>query len=289
MTKKKNFVIFAHARSGSVTLKLILGLHPEINIFGEPFNRTNYESAEKNKFNPDYKRLQPDFEKIKNINTLDNFLAKVNKKYNGFKHLWYSLDEEYNQHLLKNKDYKIIFLTRKNILKSIISLRIALKTDIWSTRNTERHKKIILNNEFDPIPIRVLKEGIKKIKESRKFYRQFLKKNNLPFFEITYEELYGLEVPLDKKVEKIQEIFDFLGYERVTDPKILDEIKNSLNPEKRKINDFETYLKIPNIFEIERELGSKENGYLFDGKGRLIFAQKRLEKIKERIDANEKQ
>jgi LPS sulfotransferase NodH len=288
--KNKNFIIFAHARSGSISLKKALEAHPEINILGEPFNKDYF--LRKYKESPrEINNLLIRFKNGGELKSFNEVLDAIKKNYQGFKHLWGAFNKTHNEHLLSKKNPKIIFLSRNNLLKSRISFRIALTTQIWTTKNklpVNECKKITLNYKFEPIIVNELKKGLQELNDSKKYYKQFLTKNKIPFFEITYEELYGPKISIDKKVKKIQEIFEFLGYERINDPKILEKIKGILDYKKRKMNDFETYMKIPNILEIEDKLGNKETGYLFNSQAKLKISKIKLNKIKNKLNNNEK-
>jgi len=54
-----------------------------------------------------------------------------------------------------------------------------------------------------------------------------------------------------------------LGYGEIKDKTILEKIKTRLDPLNSKLNSEKTYRLIPNIYEVERELSSPEDGYLF--------------------------
>jgi hypothetical protein len=275
--KNKNFIIFAHGRSGSNSFANILQNHPKIKILYEPFNK-KWQKKDK-------PSLIPEIEKIKDITSLEKYLKIVYKENQGIKHLFEQTNEEFNKHLLKNKNYKIIFLTRKNILKSIISKEIALKIKIWDTWKTpkEELKKLTLNHQFTQFSTKKLRIELYELKNNIKKYKKFLTKNKILFFEVIYEELYDSKKPLKEKLEKIQEIFEFLGYERINDSKIIEKIKENFDPNKRKMNDFETYHSIPNILEIEKKLSNKKNGFLFNLKEKLKISQIKLKKIKQKL------
>jgi len=67
----------------------------------------------------------------------------------------------------------------------------------------------------------------------------------------------------EEKLRKLNAIFSFLGYDEIKDETILEKMKTHFDPLNSKLNSEETYRLIPNIYEVERELGSPENGYLF--------------------------
>lgn len=272
MTNKK-IIILAHDRSGSTNLSKILSCHPKINIIIEPFNRTLQVKIKSNLINK--------LDRIKDIESLNNFLNYIHRTYNGFKTLFGILTPELREYLFLKKDYKIIILTRKNLLKSAISSLIAQKIDIWGVTKNHTLQKIrekILREINKPFPIKKIKEMIEKRKRASRHYKDLFKKNNYPFYELYYEDLFDPEIPLNKKIEKIQEIIEFLGYKKITDRRVLEEMKSLLDFNKTKINNRQTYNSIPNLSEIQRELGNDKTGYLLEDKLNILRAK--LESIK---------
>ena len=82
------------------------------------------------------------------------------------------------------------------------------------------------------------------------------------YLEVTYEELFGMHLPVENKLAKCDGIFRFLG---ARDPvgAAFSEIRSLLNPDLRKLNTEDTYRRIPNIDEIAQALQNEDNGFLF--------------------------
>jgi hypothetical protein len=255
---ENRFIIFTHTRSGSSSLAQILNMHPEIKLISEPFNK-NLQTRR----NPN---LVPLINEIKNTKTLSNFLEILNKEYKGMKHIFFHIPPKMNRTLLANKDYKIIFLSRKNLLKSIISRRISKKINLWGTGalTPEQLREIIKEKKFKPLEISTVKRDIQETKDFIDHYKEFLEENNIDFLELNYEQLYGSDISINEKLNIINRIFDFLGYKKIRDPKILEKIRGRLDYKGRKVNNGDTYKTIPNIEEINRALGNNQTGYLFD-------------------------
>ncbi|HEY8935215.1 MAG TPA: Stf0 family sulfotransferase [Cyclobacteriaceae bacterium] len=126
------FVILCAPRSGSTLLHTCLNFHPHIKSYGEIL-REHFESN-----NID-----------KNVTGLVKRLAfkphSVNCKAVGLKVFY----EYYNQshyaacfqEVVDRKDVKIIHLIRKDILKLYVSLKIAERTNVWSTGKTSTHER----------------------------------------------------------------------------------------------------------------------------------------------------
>lgn len=246
MNSNLKILLFAHPRSGSTTLMQILNLHPEINLMHEPFNEEREQWAEGNK---NY------INETKTIVDLDQALEEIHKTYNGFKHLAYQLPEELTEHLLKNKGYKIIFLHRKNHLKSMVSAFIAEQTSVWTPEEKEQKGE---PESLKPLDIEEMRKEIEYLKHDLKSYRSMVQQSGTPMMEVTYEDLFT--VPDDKRLEKTKKIFAFLNL-GFPDNK-LEEVESLIAP-KRKITNNGTYNLVPNIKEVEKELGSEENGFLF--------------------------
>lgn len=118
----QNILFLAHPRSGSSSLYEILQSHPALNILEEPFNEnfTRWEAGNKN-----YLEL------IRDIPSLEAHVAEIFAEYNSIKILDYQLPLDFIAHLLRRADCKVIFLRRRNLLQSVVSVLIAEQTRLW--------------------------------------------------------------------------------------------------------------------------------------------------------------
>lgn len=240
-------LLFAHPRSGSNSLTAVLNQHPQINLMTEPFNEEREKWAEDEK---NYKN------ETNSIKDLDRVLDEIHKSYNGFKTLSYQLPKKLTEYLLTKKGYRIFFLHRKNLLRSMISAFIAEQTHIWTAE--EKLTKQKQPQKLEPLNITKLKKEIKYLKEDTEHYLNVLQKSQIPFLKIAYEELF--EVSDSKKYKKLQQIFDFLS---LNIPKNKEKKMMSLMSPKRRITGTEIYNLVPNIHKVEEKLGSDVTGFLF--------------------------
>ena len=166
-------------------------------------------------------------------------------------------DRELNQEII---DYfgRVIFNGRYNFLKMEISARIAVKTDMWDIVSPEERKEKIENVDTWSIDINDLKDRMEAKRRDWEYYKNYAKHNNIPYLEVSYEQLFGKE-DVEHRISVIKDIVEWLGFE--FDNEHLGNIKELLDPN-RKVNKKETYLLIDNIKEINRVLGP-EFGYLF--------------------------
>jgi len=196
LRKKTKFVIFSQGRTGSTLLVDLLNNHPDIQCDDEILN-----------VQLSGKRIFPIlFVKAK---------ANLNKKkVYGFKVKIYQLN---NLNLMKshpdqNKDpkkflinlyksgWKIIYLTRKNILRQVISSHIAEKRGSYHHRTTEG-KLALPKMYIDPKEILI---QIKNREGYKDFEEEILK--HIPHLKIIYEEDL-----LVNKQKTLNKIFVYLG------------------------------------------------------------------------------
>ena len=122
----QKFIILTSPRSGSTLLHTYLNSHLNVKSLGEnPWRQLEQKST------PEYYGLQP------------NIIHAV-----GFKVFYQFCEQEpYNtvyEQLIHDHSIKVIHLTRNNLLKQFISLKIAWQEREWSNQRTTR-KKIKLN------------------------------------------------------------------------------------------------------------------------------------------------
>lgn len=183
----EKFIVITRSRTGSNLLMSFLDSHPEIIAKGEVFNRLNEKTTE---------------------SVWSKFFTKKPKeiKYAGFKIFYYHPMDCENREVWNiignNKSIKLIHLTRKNILKTVISREIAAKTDVWT--NKDKHR-IDLKDKQISVSIEECMNEIQKTKEYEEKTRNDFKNHAL--MELTYEDL------VENNQKLMNEVFRFLGVE----------------------------------------------------------------------------
>jgi len=102
----------------------------------------------------------------------------------GFKLFYYHLTDAEWQQFLERRDFTIIHLTRKNYLRTIVSLEIAMKTNVWYRYGDELSNKKIKRVTLDAEKI---VQRIEEIQTLEKLSRSRFKGWDL--LELTYENL----------------------------------------------------------------------------------------------------
>jgi LPS sulfotransferase NodH len=214
----QKYIIMAHGRSGSSMLTNILGQHSQIINFSELFHYPKIQFNYKG-YNNHSKILLL----IRNCHPtyfLDHFIFLAyskNIKAVGFKvfpqHLNFPLFTPVWEWLNFNKDVKVIFLTRINLLASITSLVKAEKTGIWAIRDTSSRDSLKVTLDYEWLVKQFnLMRGLN--------IEAFNRLRDHQIFQITYEEIIsdfkktnksiqnflGVNAELHKPIFKKQEV-----------------------------------------------------------------------------------
>lgn len=242
-------IFFAHPRSGSSSLYQILQLHPELNILEEPFNEnfTRWNSANKN-----YR------DQVHDLPSLERTIAEIFSDHNGIKILDYQLPDHLAAHLLERSDCKVIFLRRRNLLQSVVSVLIAEQTGLWKRWEMTRSGEEYYSN-LQPLDIQDIRQRVADLKKRLDFFEELLDiRSREEVIKFTYEELYYSEPSGQaRKIDAIWNLLDIASLE-------LERYQRYLKPETMKINSAATYGFLPNAWDIQKACGNTVTGWLFE-------------------------
>ena len=144
-------------------------------------------------------------------------------------------------------------------MRQVVSLQIAREAKYWF--RTDKSK--LLMHKFKRFDIDKLEYEIKDNKERLHCFKELLANNHREYFELTYEEIFNEKLSEKEKIETLNTLLNFLGYDPFNNNDILPRMRQLLNPSISRVNSLLTYQMIPNIYEIEKKLGNPDNGYLF--------------------------
>jgi LPS sulfotransferase NodH len=230
------FIIFATARTGSTSLARVLGESSDVKMAIEPFHEgfSKWNPEEKN-----YSKLIVDSE------TMNQALDDLFSRYTAIKVLDYQLDPEVYYSMLKRKDFKILFLRRKNIVQSVLSNLVAEKTSEW-----HKQDNIEIYKNLKPINLDKMSEMIDYVTAMNSENAKFLEKNRKgDYLPLYYEELYSDS--LEQNNANLKVICDFLNISLPPE----EAIKKYMLPSEAKINYLNIYRDVPNYKEIEQKFG----------------------------------
>jgi LPS sulfotransferase NodH len=188
----QRFAIVGNARTGSNFLLGGLKSSPAIRVYHEIFASHNRKVGE-------------NFDKI--LSTIYQYESKSTRMV-GFKVFYNHLTDEEWKKLVAHKDLKIIHLTRRNRLRTVISLEIAFKTGQWTKSGhagSQEEKRITLHPGKLLQRLQQIEEG-ELLTRNRYCDRQIL--------EVVYEEM--VESPNDV----FAEVAAYLGMNGIDPDKI---------------------------------------------------------------------
>jgi hypothetical protein len=249
MNRNIRIVFFAHPRSGSSSLYQILQLHPELNILEEPLNEnfTRWNSNNKN-----YREL------VHDIPSLDMQVAGIFTTYNGIKILDYQLPEDLAVHILQHLDCKVIFLRRKNLLQSVVSVLIAEQTHLWKRWEMTKPLDEYYRN-LQPLDIQEIQQSVSALRRRLDFFESVIDaRSGDAAIKLTYKDLYFSES--SQQNQQIAAIWNLLTIA----PLELERYQYYLRPEAVKLNSAATYARLPNAGEIQERCGNDVTGWLFE-------------------------
>ena len=248
-------LIFSLARCGSETLVSVLNCHPQICCVSEPFNRDNFEGRYHNQ--------------VKDAASLREALHDIWNEYTGIKHVWdpsgwpFTDLPQFNRLILQAPGQKIIFLTRQNSLKRIVSLCMAEQTKRWGVL-TDEDRDAVAAFPFTPLHVPDFRWHLEGEKSLVPEYRKILLDQKCESMELLYEDLFAPSHTLEERIKVIAKILSFLGKTEIKDPDALTRVTALLQKRPTAVDSALLYHRIPNIEEIEKEFGSPETGSLFE-------------------------
>lgn len=246
-------MIFSLARCGSTTLLRLLNCHQDIRCVHEPFNPTSHDGQF--------------YRHISNMPSLVRALEDIWGRYNGIKHVWgeqgwpFPGKEHLNKYLLLGAAPRVLFLNRRNVLRRVVSDQISRQTKVWGI-NCEEDRDKLLNFKFEPLDEAGIRRRVNHEMTIVNRLKRLLVARGVEHLEIWYEDIYDAP-STDEKMEKFGEILRFLGGPLLTGVERTAAAQALLEPKNMKVNNHETYSKVPGIEHVEREFGSDETGWLF--------------------------
>jgi LPS sulfotransferase NodH len=241
-------VVAAHARSGSNTLVEVLDATPGVTILNEPFNERFPEWA------PDATTY---LDRVHDTSSLDAVMDEIFAAYTGIKLLHYQLAVPLRTSLLLRPDVHVVTLRRRNLLEAAVSQMIAMQTDYWKREVAtgpidDRYRGL------EPVPLESVVEMMswfeRDVVEAAAIVEQ---RTDGRVLELVYEDLHLAPPPEQDRV--LDRLWSFLGVEPPDDA---TRIRRVLDPGEVQQAGSSTYGQLPNLREIEAELGSDERGHL---------------------------
>ena len=251
MRDDERLVLLAWPRSGSSSLWQILRAHPDLHLMeDEPFNENFTEWSPGN---PDFLARIPDVE------SLDLVLAELFASYRGIKVLSYQLDEEQISHLVQRPELRIVFIGRRNLLQTAVSDRIAKQTQVYNRWDVDPNEALGRRYAaLTPLDLDDLRGYVQELASHLAWIDSLLSQHGQGrTLRLSYEDLYF--ATRDQQQAQLSALWSFLGLAPLSAP----EVDYYLSPRTAKLGGADTYARLPNLAQIDAELGADDTGWLF--------------------------
>lgn len=251
MNADERLVLLAWPRSGSSSLWRALQAHPGLVLVpDEPFNENFVDWSPGN---PDYLARAHDVE------ALDTVLAELFDLYDGIKVLSYQLDEEQLRHLVLRPDLRIVFISRRNLLQTAVSDRVAKQTKLWNRWDADPGQPLErYYGSLDPLDLDDLRRYVSELATHLQWVGSLLDlRTDGHVFRLGYEDLYFAD--RESQYDQLSGLWAFLDLPALSPP----ELNEYLDPETAKLGVQATYGRLPNAAEIDAALGADDTGWLF--------------------------
>jgi LPS sulfotransferase NodH len=228
MTK---FILLGHRRSGSTLLFCDLVLHRNIYMFGELFNESEEERrrafrsglqgctvAQRRGLDESmyYRDGQDGAEFLRNLAFYERYWQPVAV---GFKLFYHQARDTNNarkawDYLISDRDVRIVHIMRRNMLDSMLSLRIALQTNEWARCKGEAPSPAQMLNPLRLTPVEC-EDYFSEVERERQWARESFSEH--PMLEVEYE------TDLCRRFQAtMYRVHDFLGVPRRRARKMLE-------------------------------------------------------------------
>jgi hypothetical protein len=250
------YIIFSLARTGSTTLLRLLNCRQGLLCVFEPFNPRNAD--------PRLSQCNPMLQQ----HGLQDTVHWLWTMCNGFKHVWrwdgwpFPDHPDLNRQVLVGLGARIILLHRRNRLRRAISVQISEQMQLW-TPNTAEEFRHIREHRFQALDLDRLREEVDGGRRALDWARDQLAAAGASWRLVAYEDFFDPARAPTPRLQAVQSLLEFLEVGRASDRELLA-MRTILNPAVTGFQNDQAYGKIPNILEVERQLGSAETGFVFD-------------------------
>lgn len=248
------FLIYAPPRTGSSSLAQALNGYLGIQCAMEPFNSDWRGNVR---------------ERVSDLPSLKREIRRLWRRYNGFKHIWHQNgfpfkgQPEFNDYLLTGAADRVVLLNRRNVLRRIVSDQIAHQAGVFHLwKDEDRVKR--LAHRFQPLDINAIKEQLTSERDAIVTVERRLGDAGIPYKRLWYEDLFRADTD-DPKHEALGDVIAFITGRPFQPALLSPHSLTTINPANAQtnVNSAAAYEAVPNIHEIENELGCAQTGFLF--------------------------
>lgn len=241
-------LLFSLPMCGSTALNDVLSAHPDLRGFHEPFN-------------PDVPDPTGRRTKSPTMAQLDAVMDGVWADSPVIEHVWdpsgwpFPRHSPHNGHVLL-RGARVLLLSRRNVL------RLAVEHAVTARRSPDPPEAGAEEGTGDGLDLAPIRWHVKQIPPALRTHRRVLYVRNRPMLDMVFEDLFDPDRGIEARKDALERVFTFFGCSIAdvgVDEKKVGQWLAAAPPG---IPD-ERLREIPNIDEIDEQLGSDETGWLF--------------------------
>lgn len=215
----------------------------------EPFNE---HFAEWSADNPDY------LSRVHDQASLDCVLDELFATYRGIKVLSYQLDPDELSHLVLRTELRVVFISRRNLLRTAVSDRIAKQTNVYNRWDIDAGRSITgCYESLAPLDVEDLRRYVRDLASHLRWVTSVLdRRPDGSVLRLDYDDLFLAD--REAQHDQLVALWTFLG---VT-PLNSSAIRDYLDPSAARLAGPDTYGRLPNAGEIDAALGADDTGRL---------------------------
>jgi hypothetical protein len=248
------FLITSLPRCGSTSLAHILNTHPDIRCLIEPFHPRRYNGV----YNQSAVRHRSVRPAVQSIWT----------RFNGIKHVWEASGWPFHQipflncELTLGPGLNVLLLVRRNYFRRLISNLVCRQTNYWigTKQEFELRVRTIEFKHLDPTRVR---NAILRDVDAISRYTSFLKENNVKYSAIEYEELFSQKLTVAERYRMVVDLLTLMGFSPITVERFENTCSHNFDASAHRWTSEQVYRRIPNIEELECQVGSDKTGWIF--------------------------
>jgi len=199
-------------------------------------------------------------------------LSLIWHRWNGLKHVWepsngwpFQPKPELNDEIALSAR-AVISIERKNYLRRYVSGVISKQLAFWVGTQQEFRARLetIQLREIDREKV---KTDIAVERTAFAALKTQLDLHSVPALHLVYEDLLGEDTNMLRQLEVMENVWEFLGVRKMTAAEFQEKCVQLLERDNYKWASPDVYRMIPEVDELEREVGCDETGWLFKGSG----------------------
>lgn len=242
-------LLFSLPMCGSDVLAEVLGAHPDLRCFREPFNPDVPDPTGRRTASP-------------TLAEVDAVLDGVWTRSPAIEHVWdpsgwpFPKHSPHNGHVLLRGN-RVLLLSRRNLLRLAVDHAIASLQRSVPDGTGQRGDGS--GDGLDAAPIRWY---MKQIPPTLRTHRRALYVRKRPVLDLVYEDLFDPASGIDARRNALERVYAFFECRIEDDAVDMARIERWLEAAPPGIPD-EQLRDMPDIEDLERQLGSDETGWLF--------------------------